>query len=51
MGEGEQRLPNLKQIDKSLERNNSVFSRKEIIQKEYAKGMETRLPNILHLMN
>lgn len=46
------RLPNLKAVgEKSLERNNSVFSRKELIKKEYNKIIETRLPNILNLMN
>ena len=42
-------LPNLKQ--KSLERNNSVFSRRDLIKKEYNKIMEHKLPNILNLMN
>lgn len=48
----EQKLPNLKhKREKSLERNNSVFSRRELIKKEYNKIIETRLPNILSLMN
>jgi hypothetical protein len=45
------RLPNLKHSEPSLERNNSVFNRKDLIKKEYNKVIETRLPNILHLMN
>jgi hypothetical protein len=36
---------------KQMERNNSVFSRKELIKKEYNRIIETRLPNILQLMN
>lgn len=39
------------QREKSLERNNSVFSRRDLIKKEYNKIIETRLPNILNLMN
>lgn len=38
-------------MQRSLERNNSVISRKDIIKKEYNKIMEQRLPNILSLMN
>lgn len=37
--------------EKSLERNNSVFSRRELIKKEYNRIMETKLPNILNMMN
>lgn len=37
--------------ERSLERNNSVFSRKDLIKKEYNKIMDQRLPNILSLMN
>lgn len=47
-------MPNLRSQgpgERSLERNNSVFSRKELIKKEYAKIIETRLPNIMSLMN
>lgn len=48
----EQKLPNLKSHqERSLERNNSVFNRKDLIKKEYTKIIETRLPNILSLMN
>jgi hypothetical protein len=37
--------------EKSLERNNnSVFSRKDLIKKEYNKIMDQRLPNILSLI-
>jgi len=39
------------QREKSLERNNSVFSRRDLIKKEYNKIIENRLPNILSLMN
>ena len=35
----------------SLERNNSVITRQEMIKKEYSRIIETRLPNILNLMN
>jgi hypothetical protein len=46
------KLPNLRaQGEKSLERNNSVFNRKDLIKQEYNKIIETRLPNILNLMN
>ncbi len=38
-------------MQRSLERNNSVISRKDLIKKEYNKIMEQRLPNILCLMN
>ena len=34
-----------------MERNQSVFSRKDLIKLEYNKIMEQRLPNILSLMN
>jgi len=44
-------LRNVKVGERSLERNNSVFSRKELIKKEYNKIMDQRLPNILSLMN
>ena len=37
--------------EKSLDRNNSVFNRKELIKKEYNRIMDQRLPNILSLMN
>ena len=37
--------------DRSLERNPSVLSRKELIKQEYNLLLETRLPNIMHLMN
>ena len=35
----------------SLERNPSVLSRKELIKQEYNLLLETRLPNIMQLMN
>ena len=50
----QERLPVLKgtQEEKhSLERNNSVITRQELIKKEYSRIIETRLPNILNLMN
>jgi hypothetical protein len=37
--------------DKSLERNPSVLSRKELIEQQYNLLLETRLPNIMQLMN
>ena len=37
--------------DRSLERNQSVLSRKELIKQEYNLLLETRLPNIMQLMN
>lgn len=37
--------------ERSLERNPSVLSRKELIKQEYNLLLETRLPNIMHLMN
>jgi len=37
--------------ERSLERNPSVLSRKELIQQEYNLLLETRLPNIMQLMN
>jgi hypothetical protein len=37
--------------EKSLERNPSVLSRKELIKQEYNLLLETRLPNIMQLMN
>lgn len=44
-------MRNAKNGEKSLERNNSVFNRKDLIKKEYNKIMDQRLPNILSLMN
>lgn len=44
-------LRNVKAGERSLERNNnSVFSRKDLIKKEYNKIMDQRLPNILSLI-
>lgn len=37
--------------ERSLERNPSVLSRKELIKHECNLLLETRLPNIMHLMN
>jgi hypothetical protein len=37
--------------ERSLERNPSVLSRKELIKQEYNLLLETRLPNIMQLMN
>jgi hypothetical protein len=37
--------------ERSLERNSSVLSRKELIKQEYNLLLETRLPNIMQLMN
>jgi hypothetical protein len=51
------KLPNLRNKgaparEKSLERTNAnVISRKELIKKEYNKILETKLPNILNMMN
>lgn len=38
-------------IERSLERNSSVLSRKELIKQEYNHLLETRLPSIMQLMN
>jgi hypothetical protein len=52
------KLPNLRTKganavgEKSLERTNAnVISRKELIKKEYNRILETKLPNILNMMN
>lgn len=37
--------------ERSLERNPSVLSRKELIKQEYNLLLETRLPNIMQIMN
>jgi len=37
--------------ERSLERNQSVLSRKELIKQEYNLLLETRLPNIMQIMN
>jgi hypothetical protein len=37
--------------ERSLERNPSVLSRKELIKQEYNLLLETRLPKIMQLMN
>jgi hypothetical protein len=37
--------------ERSLDRNNSVINRKELMKKEYNKIIDSRLPNILSLMN
>ncbi|CDW78642.1 UNKNOWN [Stylonychia lemnae] len=48
----DKKLPNLKhKKEKSLERNNSVFNRRDLIKQEYNRVIETRLPNILSLMS
>jgi hypothetical protein len=41
----------MKASEQSLDRNNSVFNRKELIKKEYNRIMDQRLPNILSQMN
>ena len=38
-------------LEKKLERNPSVMSRKELIKQECNLLLETRLPNIMSLMN
>ena len=42
---------NVANADRSLERNSSVLSRKELIKQEYNHLLETRLPSIMQLMN
>ena len=40
IGQNNDKLRNVKVGEKSLERNNSVFSRKDLIKKEYNKIMD-----------
>lgn len=46
-----EKLRNAKAGERSLDRNNSVINRKELMKKEYNKIIDSRLPNILSLMN
>ncbi|CDW71924.1 UNKNOWN [Stylonychia lemnae] len=40
-----------KPTEKGLQRNNSVFSRRDLIKQEYDRIIENRLPNIINLIN